>query len=84
MKPDDFPLPIQIRLRTIEALLAYYGYVSRSVLGDIYGLGSATVSRDIALYKKINSDGCFFNSKTRRIEKISGFKRVFKHEEARS
>ena len=73
----DIPLPIQIRLRTIEVLLIQYGFVNRVVLCDLFGIGDAAVSKDISLYKKLNKAGCFYNRSSRRIEKLSDFERIF-------
>ena len=77
-KLSDVPLPVQIRLRTIEVLIDEYGFVNRSTLCQLFGLGEAAVSKDIALYNKIAIyAGCYYNRATRRIEKLSSFKRVF-------
>ena len=75
---NEIKLPVQIRLRAIEVLLANYGFVNRSTLCELFGLRTAAISRDIRLYKKINSNGCFYNSASRRIERLSDFDRVFK------
>lgn len=77
MKLSEIPLPVQIRLRSIEVLLCQYGFVNREILCELHGLGTAAVSKDIATYKELNSDCCFYNRTTRRIEKLSNFKRVF-------
>lgn len=71
------PLPVQIRLRTIEILIDNYGFVSRSTLCDLFGIGEACVSKDIKVYSNLTGNTCFYNRSTRRIEKLSNFKRVF-------
>ncbi len=78
MTVDEIALPVQIRLRAIEVLLNHYGYVNRNMLCDFFGLGSACVSRDIAMYNKLNDGVSFYNQSTRRIEKLSNFKAIFK------
>lgn len=78
MTLDDIALPVQIRLRTIEVLLNHYGYINRNMLCELLGLGTASVSRDISLYNRLNHGGCFYNQSTRKIEKLSNFKPVFK------
>lgn len=77
MSIDEIALPVQIRLRAIEVLLNHYGYVNRNMLCDLFGLGTACVSRDIATYNKLNGDVCFYNQATRRIEKLSNFTAIF-------
>lgn len=77
MNIDGIPLPIVLRLRVIEVLIDDYGYVSRATLSDLFGLGVAAISKDIATYNKVNEGACFYNRSTRRIEKLSNFKRVF-------
>ena len=77
MKVNELPLPIQNRLRVLEVLLDQYGYVNRKTLCDLHGLETATVSRDIATYRKLSDGSCFYNQATRRIEKLSNFKRLF-------
>jgi len=70
-------LPVQIRLKTIEDLLSHYGYINRKIICDIYGLGEAQVSRDIADYGELNPDVIFYNKATLRIEKLSNFTKIF-------
>ena len=77
MKINEIPLPIQIRLRTIEVLLNNYGFASRKVLCDLFSITDATVSRDIGTYNKLNPNGCYYNRKNKRNEKLSDFKRIF-------
>lgn len=74
-------LPKLIRLRTIESLVAHYGYVNRDLLCDLHGMAVAQCSRDIADYIDLNPDSLIYNSKTQRIEKISTFQRIFNAEQ---
>jgi hypothetical protein len=73
----NISLPKQIRLRELEILLKHYGYINRSTLCEMWGLGTPAVSTVISEYKKLAGDGITYNRRTRRIEKLSHFQPIF-------
>ena len=77
MTLSEVTLPVQIRLRSIEVLLNAYGYVNRDTLAKLHGLQIAAIAKDLALYRTLNNGSCYYNSATRRIEKLSNFKPIF-------
>ena len=77
MNIQDISLPLQIRLKTIEDLLSHYGHINRQIICDIYGIGQAQVSKDIATYNKLNPDVTFYNKATLKIERLSNFTKIF-------
>jgi len=74
---QSLPLPVQIRLRALEICLNHYGYVNRSMLCELFGLSAPQVSKDIAIYRELSEGGIFYNKATRRIEKLTEFKKLF-------
>jgi len=76
MNLGEIPIPVLIRLRNLEVLVEHYGYANRSMMAELHGLSEAQTSKDISLYKELNPESCFYNRATRRIERLSNFKRI--------
>jgi hypothetical protein len=65
------------RLRFIDCMLVYYGYIGRQELCDFFGVGEATATRDFRLYGKIASDNLVMDTKAKCWQKSKNFNRIF-------
>lgn len=78
---DSSALPItyavQQRLRLIDFLLAHYGSIGRAEVEGFFGVGSATVTRDFALYLRLAPGNALLNQQSKRWVRSDIFKRLY-------
>jgi aromatic ring hydroxylase len=65
------------RLRLIDFLLEHYGSVGRAQIEDYFGVGSATSTRDFAMYKDRHPKNIVLNPSSKRYIKTDTFQRAF-------
>lgn len=68
---------VEQRLRLIDFLLHHYGSVSRGEIEDYFGVGSATATRDFALYAGKAPGNALLNQSSKRYVKSDTFKRAY-------
>ena len=70
---DDLPYATKQRLLFIEVLLKHSGEVTRASIADMFGIGVATATRDIRLYRQLFPDQLTLNRKSGRWSKSVSF-----------
>lgn len=65
------------RLRLIDFLLKHYGSVARAEIEDFFGVGSATATRDFALYQEHAPGNAVMNPSSKRWIKTDTFKPAY-------
>lgn len=68
---------IEQRLRFIDFLLHHYGSVGRAEIVDYFGLGTATVTRDFAMYADLYPGNLALNNVSKRYVKTETFQRAY-------
>jgi hypothetical protein len=68
---------VEQRLRLIDFLLFHYGSVGRSEIVDFFDLGSATATRDFALYAELYPSNVAMNKVSKRWVKTETFQRAY-------
>ena len=75
--PTEITYAVEQRLRMIDFLLYHYGSVSRAELSDFFGIGTASVTRDFALYNRLAPQNALLNQSSKRWVRAETFKRVY-------
>jgi len=65
------------RLRFIDCMLMYYGYINREQLMDFFGVGAATATRDLNNYQLKAPNNIVYRVKNKRHERSEIFKRAY-------
>jgi hypothetical protein len=68
---------VEQRMRMIDFLLHHYGRVGREAIGDYFGLGSASVTRDFALYKSLAPENTVLDPSTKMYIRAPNFARLY-------
>lgn len=68
---------IEQRLRFIDCMLKYYGYINREEIIDFFGVGLATATRDIKLYQEKAPMNIVYRVKNKRYERSDIFERAY-------
>ena len=69
----ELPFAQQHRLHFIEIMLKHAGEVTRASVADMFGVGVATATRDITLYRKLFPHQITLNRKTGRWSRAVSF-----------
>ena len=68
---------IQQRLRFIDCMLAYYGYINRITIMDYFGISQPQTSKDIQEYIKIAPNNIEYSKRNRRYNCTTTFVRIW-------
>ena len=65
------------RLRFIDCMLVYYGFVDRKKLCDFFGVAEPTATRDFRLYSEIAPGNMVMDRSTKAWQKAKSFNRYY-------
>ncbi len=68
---------VEQRLRFIDCMLHYYGWVSRREMCDFFGIGGATATRDFKMYLADAPGNAVLNTSTKSYVKSETFSRIY-------
>lgn len=68
---------LEQRMRFIDFLLHHYGSVGRAEIADFFGLGGATATRDLSLYKRMAPGNAVLNPTSKRYIRTDTFIRLY-------
>lgn len=65
------------RLRFIDCMLVYYGFVGRKEVCDFFGVGEATATRDFRMYSELAPDNLVMDRASKVWQRSRRFSRHF-------
>lgn len=68
---------VEQRMRFIDFVLHHYGSVARAEIEDFFGIGPATATRDLALYKRLIPGNIVLNQASKRYIRTDTFVRLY-------
>ena len=68
---------IEQRIRLIDFLLHYYGYINLIMIMDYFGISKPCASRDIKDYLNMNNEGVFYNKNLKHYATTKDFNSIY-------
>lgn len=67
----------RLRMSAMESLIKEYGYISRKVLCDLFGVSGPQVTRDLSVYREFAPANLNYNTSMKRYERAPVFEPKF-------